>query len=296
MARLLTAYFGDGKAKFYHAGMTKEEKNQVEKWFFDSDDGILTATCAYGMGMDKGNIYTVVHLDAPEHIENFAQEAGRAGRKGDDVHSVLIWNHADEIRYRQARPLSREKAMGDFVHAKTCRREVLLDCLGGEKTVCSGCDICDAKKKGVKLPDTAWDADTALQKIKKNRRIFKKEEAVKEIFEELNEKTIQIFKMNIWEAKDVAEILSQLFSERKIRVCGGLWENRLDIVKRTAKREKILRVIPRKTLRRLHLLRRLVRQVLEPEPKRSFFWSVLAFFGSVRCMNKNQDIKTRQPR
>ena len=55
-ARLLTAYFGSEKAKFYHAGMTKEEKLAVEKWFFDSEDGILAATCAYGMGMDKGNI------------------------------------------------------------------------------------------------------------------------------------------------------------------------------------------------------------------------------------------------
>ncbi|MBR4375363.1 MAG: ATP-dependent DNA helicase RecQ, partial [Treponema sp.] len=64
MARILLEVFGREKIRFYHAGMTKEEKHSVEKWFFDSDDGILTATCAYGMGMDKGNIYSVVHLDA----------------------------------------------------------------------------------------------------------------------------------------------------------------------------------------------------------------------------------------
>ncbi len=114
MARLLTSYFGSGKAKFYHAGMTKEEKLSVEKWFFDSTDGILAATCAYGMGMDKGNIFSVVHLDAPEHLENFIQEAGRAGRKGDNVNSVLIWSHSDDIKWKQAQKNSREKVMGDL--------------------------------------------------------------------------------------------------------------------------------------------------------------------------------------
>lgn len=255
MARLLTAYFGHEKAKFYHAGMTKEEKLAVEKWFFDSDDGILAATCAYGMGMDKGNIYTVVHLDAPEHLENFAQEAGRAGRKGDDVNSVLIWNYADTARWKQAKEGSREKAVGDFALSKTCRRQLMLDYLGGEKTVCSGCDICDANQKGEKINYKASDAELVFKFIKKNRRLYTRDEATGEITEKLNQRDLKIFGQNVWEAKDTSEIFTQLINERKLKICGFLWENHLDILN-PEKRSLILKIISKRGKRKMWLLRR----------------------------------------
>lgn len=255
MARLLTAYFGHEKAKFYHAGMTKEEKLAVEKWFFDSDDGILAATCAYGMGMDKGNIYTVVHLDAPEHLENFAQEAGRAGRKGDDVNSVLIWNYADTERWKHAKPGSREKAVGDFALSKTCRRQLMLDYLGGEKTVCAGCDICDAEQKGEKISYKANDAELTFRFIKKNRRLYTRDEATGEITEKLNARDLKLFGQNVWEAKDTSEIFTQLINERKLKICGFLWENHLDVAN-PQKRSAILKIISKRGKRKLWLLRR----------------------------------------
>lgn len=261
MARILAEYFGAEKARFYHAGMTKEEKLATEKWFFESEDGILSATCAYGMGMDKGNIYTVVHLDAPEHLENFCQEAGRAGRKGDDVDSVLIWNHADLIRYRHAKIGSREKAMGIFALAKTCRRQIMLDYLGGEKAVCSGCDICDANRKGKSISYEASDAKFAFDFIKKNRRLYNMKELSKELTEKFNEEKLLVFGENVWETKDTAEILTQLLSEKRIRICGGLWKNLVDIEGKNP--SVILRLIPRRHLHRLNLLRVQVRQVQE---------------------------------
>lgn len=255
MARLLADYFGYEKAKFYHAGMTKEEKLAVEKWFFDSDDGILAATCAYGMGMDKGNIYSVVHLDAPAHLENFAQEAGRAGRKGDNVNSVLIWNQADTKRWKNAKEGSREKATGNFALAKSCRRQIMLDYLGGEKAVCSGCDVCDARKTGKNLSYKADDAEIVLRFIRKNRRLYTREEATGEIEERLNKRDLKILGMNVWEAKDISEIFSQLLAERKIKICGFLWENRLDI-SNPHEKSFILRIIPKRARHRLFLLRK----------------------------------------
>ncbi|MBQ0050634.1 MAG: ATP-dependent DNA helicase RecQ [Treponema sp.] len=270
MARLLTAYYGQGKAKFYHAGMTKEEKLAVEKWFFDSDDGILTATCAYGMGMDKGNIYSVVHLDAPEHLENFAQEAGRAGRKGDNVNSVLIWNHADYVRWRQAKPGSREKALGDFALNKNCRRQLMLDYLGGEETVCSGCDICDARQSGKKLNYEAEDAQFAFKFIKRNRRLYTREEAVQEVTQRLNSKYLDFYNIDVWETKDTAEIFTQLLSEKKLKICGSLWENRLDIVK-TGRNG--LKIIPRRLRHHLHRHRRHLRWIQERVQELQNFFS-----------------------
>ena len=73
MSRICAAYFGSTETRFYHAGMTKEEKDAVEKWFFTSKTGILAATCAFGMGIDKPDIASVVHLDCPNHLEAFVQ-------------------------------------------------------------------------------------------------------------------------------------------------------------------------------------------------------------------------------
>ena len=240
MARILVEVFGVEKVRFYHAGMTKEEKLAVEKWFFDSDDGILTATCAYGMGMDKGNIYSVVHLDAPSHLENFIQEAGRAGRKGDDVRSVLIWNHADMNRYEKAPPGSRERVMGDFVLERNCRRQFMLDYLGGEKTVCSGCDLCDARKDGRNVEGKAWDAEFAYRFVKRNRRVLDRSALSSELSELFNEMKLGVFGMNVWEDSDTASVLSQLVSERRVKICSGLWRGKVDIDEKNAIGRRIL--------------------------------------------------------
>ena len=277
MSRLCASYFGREKTRFYHAGMTKEEKKAVEKWFFDSKDGILAATCAYGMGVDKADIATVIHLDAPEHLEAFVQEAGRAGRNGANVNSVLIWNHADFVHWRQQKEGSRERALGNFALSKTCRRQNILDYLGGEEVVCSGCDICDAAKKGKKISYNAPDADFAYNFIRKNRRLYTRQEATHELTERFNSLKLKTFGINVWDAKDTAEILSQLFSERKIRICGSFWKDRLDVTKTTKKlplklgrifekdekSQSILALIPRCHRHHLHCLRHRFRLVLE---------------------------------
>ncbi|WP_407425033.1 RecQ family ATP-dependent DNA helicase [Treponema sp.] len=255
MARVCAAYFGREKVRFYHAGMTKEEKSAVEKWFFDSKEGILTATCAFGMGIDKADIASVVHLDAPEHMEAFVQEAGRAGRNGENVNSVLIWNHADFVRWRQAKEGSREKALGNFALSKTCRRQNILDYLGAEQAMCSGCDICDAEQKGLKISYTAWDSEYAYSFIKKNRRLYSREESVNELTERFNAKKLKKFGINVWETKDTAEILSQLLSEQKIRICGTFWKGKVDITGHR-KKKKLISFIPRHFLHHLHFLRR----------------------------------------
>ena len=83
LAREINFYYKNDIARFYHAGMEKSEKDKIEKWFFDKEDAILCATCAYGMGVDKKNIRTVIHLDSPLTAEQYIQEAGRGGHSGD---------------------------------------------------------------------------------------------------------------------------------------------------------------------------------------------------------------------
>ena len=78
-ARLRSAGFN---AKHYHAGLKPEERDEVQEWFLPSESGIVVATIAFGMGVDKPDIRAVYHYNLPKSLENYSQEIGRAGRDG----------------------------------------------------------------------------------------------------------------------------------------------------------------------------------------------------------------------
>lgn len=69
-------------AKFYHAGMKSEDRTATQEWFIQSKAGIVAATIAFGMGIDKADIRYVYHYNLPKSLENYSQEVGRAGRDG----------------------------------------------------------------------------------------------------------------------------------------------------------------------------------------------------------------------
>lgn len=82
------------KSSFYHGGLSHAEKNEAYLNWMQDKTPIMVATNAFGMGIDKPNVRVVIHINTPNSLENFIQEAGRAGRDNEPSHSVLLTNEA----------------------------------------------------------------------------------------------------------------------------------------------------------------------------------------------------------
>lgn len=82
-------------ADFYHAGLSPEERTKKQENWISDRKPIIVSTNAFGMGIDKSNVRLVVHMDLPDSLEAYYQEAGRAGRDGKIAHAVLLFNQQD---------------------------------------------------------------------------------------------------------------------------------------------------------------------------------------------------------
>ena len=89
------------RATYYHGGLSAKEKDKNMQLWMSEQAQVIVATNAFGMGIDKDNVKTVIHTQLPENLENYYQESGRAGRNGEKAFSVLLFNNADANQTEQ---------------------------------------------------------------------------------------------------------------------------------------------------------------------------------------------------
>ena len=109
------------KATYYHGGLSSKEKDKnMNLWMQDSAQ-VIVATNAFGMGIDKPDVKTVIHIELPENIENYYQEAGRAGRNENKAFAVLLTNPSDIIQAEnQFFNILADKTFLNAIYKKLC--------------------------------------------------------------------------------------------------------------------------------------------------------------------------------
>jgi len=165
------------RAAHYHAGMESDDRRRTQDAFAEEKLDVIVATVAFGMGIDRGDVRSVIHAAMPKSLEHYQQETGRAGRDGLEAECVLFYSAADAIKWESlidkgaenaAEPAEVSKAgrrllrqMQAYAGTGVCRHRAISEHFGQSypRDNCGACDIC------LDEAETVADATIIAQKI-----------------------------------------------------------------------------------------------------------------------------------
>lgn len=168
------------QARGYHAGLSPDERREVQSLFRHDRIDVVVATIAFGMGIDKPNVRFVLHYDLPKTIESYYQETGRAGRDGLPAEALLLYDPADAARLRswvmaiddqdkQLVETNKLNHMIAFAEASHCRRQILLRYFDEiSDTACKHCDICENPPITLDKTEDAQKFLSCIYRLKQN--------------------------------------------------------------------------------------------------------------------------------
>lgn len=156
------------KAEAYHAGLENDTRSWIQERFLKNEVSIITATSAFGMGINKPDVRLVVHFCLPGSLESYYQEIGRAGRDNEHAYCFLFYKPEENIKQdffidkidnpiHRARMKTKVAKMIEFCETTECRREFLLHYFGEPALIgnCGNCDNCLKSPKYLKKAENS---------------------------------------------------------------------------------------------------------------------------------------------
>jgi len=217
---------------YYHAGLSKEEREKSQDDFIFDRKTIIVATNAFGMGIDKSNVRQVIHYNMPQSIESYYQEAGRAGRDGAKAEAILLFSAQDIIvakffveKSKQPKIQEKLQQMIGYTYTTSCLRQYILNYFGDHIESCGDCTTCvgDFVKT-----DITKEAQMILSTVARSGQQYGMSSIVDCLKGANNEKVRRLALNNLstyglmktYQVEDIRDIISLLVYEGYLKISG----------------------------------------------------------------------------